>query len=608
MSVKKIVIQEILFEDSPAMDGTRDMYYRGNSQIFKVDSLIGYFRLQENTYYDFFTYFNSLSIDKWKTYTIADHFALELDVKGTFYIDLMGHYIDKNHQIKKEWLGRYYYDLEEKEHIRMVYPCGINSMVVSFQIQTESECAIYGGSYTAMAEESDFQNPSITLATTTFKKEKYVQRNVEIMNNTVFSDLELSKHFNWIIVDNGNTLDPYEFKSEYINVVPNRNVGGSGGFCKGMMEALNQGKQVTHILLMDDDVCFMAESFRRVYMLLMLQKPKYKDYFISGAMLEISQRNIQHEDVGIFRLNGEHGPTKPRFDLNLWDSVIRNEEPLPEDGHQYSGWWFCCIPTTIARYDNLPLPFFIRGDDVEYSIRNHAKFISMNGICIWHEGFGTKFSGSMELYQVHRNDLILQAIHGHIADVTILERIKNLFWEELFKFNYKACNLLLESIEDYLKGPEFIKKLDGEACMREKKAEDNQLLPLTDEVKRKIGYDPERLYEGGPLAGMALKMYGHFVNGHKLPQALAGKRIAVIPYGWGYSQSRLYRAGTVYAVDPINEIYTVYKRDVAQYRNLTKRYDELLKRYDAENKKIVEQYREAEQGMESKSFWDVYLQ
>lgn len=602
--MQRFVLQKLMVDSAAIWDGTQKMYYRSDATIMRSNDKNGAY-LMPPAYYDFSTYFNSFSLGKWKTYTNSTNWALELDMQGSFTIDLMGHYVDSIGNIHKEWLGSYSYDLARKTHISLPIPSEASSIVVAFQIWTRGDCRFYDGWYAADAAEEDIREPFITLATTTFKKEEYVRKNVQILESTIFSDPDLAPHFTWKIVDNGSTLDPKEFENEHLEVIPNRNVGGSGGFCRGMMAALEQEKKSTHVLLMDDDVYFMAESFRRVYMLLKLLKPKYDDYFISGAMLEINQRNIQHEDVGMFRLNGEHGPSKPRYDLNLWDSPIRNELPLKEDGHQYSGWWYCCIPTTIAREDNLPLPFFIRGDDVEYSIRNHAHFITMNGICIWHEGFGAKFSGSMELYQVHRNDLILQTMNEHISDIKVIDRIKNLYWEEIFKFNYKGCGLLLDAVEDFLKGPDFIRTLDGEACMKEHKARDNQLKPITDEVRQHINY--ETLYHSAPLTGMTLKMYGHFVNGQKLPEFLAGQRITVIPYGWGYSQEKLYRAGTVYAVDPINDLYVEYKRDRKQYKALMQRYNTLMDRYDAEYEKVAEAFLKNEEEMESKAFWVEYL-
>ncbi len=604
MMSQKVILQTLIIESIPDLDETSNMHYRSDFRMLKEHGGDTGYRLMKG-YYDFSTYFNSCSFAKWEKYTAVKNVSLELDMKGTFCLNLMGHYIDKDHNIHKEWLGNYLFELEEREHIVLPYPEKMESEVVSFQIYATKDTEFYEGCYTAEVKEADLRDPFITLATTTFKKEKYVRKNVDLLNASIFADPELSRHFTWKIVDNGSTLEPEEYNNSYIEVIPNRNVGGSGGFCRGMIEALQQKKKPTHILLMDDDVYFMPESFRRLYQLLSLLKPEYDDYFISGAMLEINQRNIQHEDVGMFRLTGEHGPTKPRYDLNLWDSVIRNEEILEEDEHQYSGWWYCCIPTTIAREDNLPLPFFIRGDDVEYSIRNHAKFITMNGICIWHEGFGTKFSGSMELYQVHRNDLILQTMNKHISDITVIERIRKLFWEEIFKFNYKGCNLLLDAIEDFLKGPEFIKNLDGEACMKQKKAEDNQLQPITDDIRPFIDY--ANLYSSAPLSGWKLKMYGHFVNGHKLPESFAGKGVTSIPYGWGYSQQKLYKAGTVYAVDPVNDLYVKYTRDRQQYAKTVSRYENLMKRYDAEYEQVAKAFQAEEKMMEGKPFWMEYL-
>ena len=600
----KFTLQKLLVDSAAIWDGTQDMYYRSSAKIVRGDDRARSY-LMPAAYYDFSTYFNSFSLGKWKRYTNSYNWSLELEMKGSFQLDMMGHYVDSIGNIHKEWLGNYSYDLRRKTHLSIPIPAETSSIVVAFQITARSECRFYDGWYAAEAKADDVRDPFITLATTTFKKEEYIRKNIKILESTIFSDPDLAPHFSWKIVDNGSTLDPKEFNTDYLEIVPNRNVGGSGGFCCGMIEALAQDRKPTHVLLMDDDVYFMAESFRRVYMLLKLLKPQYDDYFISGAMLEINQRNIQHEDVGMFRLSGEHGPSKPRYDLNLWDSPIRNEVELKADGHQYSGWWYCCIPTTIAREDNLPLPFFIRGDDVEYSIRNHAKFITMNGICIWHEGFGAKFSGSMELYQVHRNDLILQTMNDHITDIKVIDRIKNLFWEEMFKFNYKGCNLLLDAVEDFLKGPEFLKTLDGEACMKEHKAKDNQLQPITDEVRQYINY--ETLYQSAPLTGLTLKLYGHFVNGQRLPEFLCGKKVAVIPYGWGYSQEKLYRAGTVYAVDPINDLYVEYKRDRTQYRATAERFNKLMARYDAEYEQVAEAFRSSEKEMESKDFWIQYL-
>lgn len=45
----------------------------------------------------------------------------------------------------------------------------------------------------------------------------------------------------------------------------NKNVGGSGGFTRGMIESIRQKPKATHVLLMDDDVVVLSESIKRTY-------------------------------------------------------------------------------------------------------------------------------------------------------------------------------------------------------------------------------------------------------------------------------------------------------------------------------------------------------
>lgn len=119
----------------------------------------------------------------------------------------------------------------------------------------------------------------------------------------------------------------------------------------------------------------------------------------------------------------------------------------------YAGWWFCCIPMKMIKQNGLPLPLFIRGDDVEFSLRNHAKFITMNGICIWHMGFTYKFNASMELYQVHRNSLILQAVSEVCQNVDFMNR-----YDKIVSCPYAVPGLQWSRINSGCDMNEFLKR------------------------------------------------------------------------------------------------------------------------------------------------------
>ena len=44
------------------------------------------------------------------------------------------------------------------------------------------------------------------------------------------------------------------------------------------------------------------------------------------------------------------------------------------------------------------MPIFIKGDDVEYSIRNQQSILTVNGIGVWHEAFGKKENPAIKYF------------------------------------------------------------------------------------------------------------------------------------------------------------------------------------------------------------------
>lgn len=107
---------------------------------------------------------------------------------------------------------------------------------------------------------------------------------------------------------------PEQWNSDKITIHPNKNVGGAGGFTRGMIESMEQPEDITHVLLMDDDVIILPESIRRMYYLLSMLKPEFDEYFVSGARLCYEEMNIQHEDIGFVHADGSYGPQKNELD------------------------------------------------------------------------------------------------------------------------------------------------------------------------------------------------------------------------------------------------------------------------------------------------------
>lgn len=589
--------------------------------------------LNPGDFAEFFTYFNAFSMGKWKKYTNAGDIYLHLRCKGHFQIRLFGHYRE-GREIKKEFYENQIFNLKTLTDIDIPVPKDCMSQVIGFQITvnplTDSELAlkkkasrngekapdfrfqVESGSWQTIVPENVINDVRISIATTTFKKEDYIKRNIDTLERELFySDEPCRDRFRLRVVDNGRTLDPEEFNSEYITVFPNDNVGGAGGYARGMLESIcSEDFAATHVLLMDDDVLVMTESFLRLYSLLALVKTQYRDRFVSGAMLYYENMNIQHEDVGYVHKDGSYGPNKPIMDMTIWNNVFINEEDTDFHENSYAGWWYCCIPMSKIDGEHLPVPLFIRGDDVEFSLSRKAEFLTLGGICIWHKGFVNKFNAALELYLVHRNSLIIQAMSGIIPEMDFIERIDGFFKTNILRLAYNNCALLLDAIEDYLNGPEFMFTPCGEMIMKEKSTKNEQMISINsfEDIIEEVDFNKiyDNMYDLKPLKGLKRFWYNITWNGHIMAKSFLSNKTAVIPYDWFYSDGRQYMCKQVLAISE-NGTGHLRERSRKTFLSLMKRRKKLLKRYKKEKNAVYEKYRTAAKTLQSDEFWREYL-
>lgn len=556
----------------------------------------------EDGWESFCTYLNCLQTGRWMRYTGACGFRLYLEIKGRASVELVDMCSDspEGAAVTYETGGDGISELELD--IPVVY-----DKLVGFKIRLAGSAELLGGFYTAEADEDSIRDIDISLVTTTFKKREFIEKNIELIKSRVLCEgSDLKGHMYVHVIDNDRELPPDELETCDIRVYMNDNAGGSGGYARGMMEALGRDKRPTHILLMDDDVSVMPESLFRTYYLLRLLKKEYRDCFLSGAMFDLDDRMMQYEDVGcVHPEDGSYGPVKPYMDMSRTESILANEDFAADGRNTYAGWWYCCIPVRHIEEKGLPLPLFVRGDDVEFSLRNKPGFITLNGICIWHAGFAGKFNAAMELYQVHRNSLIIQAAGGVCRDIDFVGRINSCFWQAVTRFAYGNAELLLDSLEDYLKGPDYIMQLDGEACMREKCSANEVMRPLAE-----LGYtDTSDMhpYSEKTLGGAGRLLYKLTVNGHLLPAFALKRTPGIIAYDWFFSSGRNFRYRTLVAVNLSNETGVVRHMDRRRCFLLIRRWRRVMLRYRREHEKIDEAYRQAFAEMTSESFWRRYL-
>ena len=418
----------------------------------------------------FDTYFNSVSIYKWKKYTNLKNMSVSLDILGSFKVEIKN-VVRSNNTDSVQVIDAF--EVFEGKRNRVCFDIDIDSAnvgLVYLELTLTGEAGVFfGGEYTTDVGEDDNAICSpvkIAVAICTYKREKYIECNIELLNEFLerSEDSILHDNVNFFIADNGNSLDVERLSSKNVQIFPNKNLGGAGGFGRAMYEILKvkDKDKYTHILMMDDDVKLDPHVFERLTAFLSLIRDEYRGAHIGGAMLELDRMWMQSE-TGEYWFGNRHIPVKFRYDLRDVKWLLKNEK---EDSTNYICWWFCCMPISVLREDNMPLPVFIKRDDIEYTMRNTKDFIFVNGISVWHEAFDKKYSPFLDYYY-YRNMLILNSRHRKNFN---LDRMLSFFYEEIREaidkdvnlYRYKDAHTKLQGIDDFLKGIDWLMEQDAE--------------------------------------------------------------------------------------------------------------------------------------------------
>lgn len=601
------MIQHLLFPSGELKDQW-ELFYKGSRGVIGEEEQRLYVAFPRYEYAGFYTYLNGCSLRKWKQYTQIKTVRLVLELEGECRITFSG-YSKNNIMPEKTIFETRQYEQTGRRQIAFTYP-ETDCQIVGFEIECLSEVIVFGGGYIGITEENCVPNVvELAVGTTTMKKEAFITKNIKALYEGILSsDDEISQHFHIHIVDNGRTLKRGDFpEHSAITLHPNKNVGGSGGFARGMIEALNQTPRATNVLLMDDDVLVIPDSIYRMYQLLRFMKGKYRDVFIEGAMLYYEDRNCQHEDIGTISGKADIGPLKPRYCLTELDAVLSNERQFPKHPNQYGAWWCCCIPATQIDRNGLPLPLFIRSDDIEYSLRCKPDIITMNGICIWHMGFTAKYNASFDLYQLSRNFFIARATTGTFQNIDLLRDFVHKFRMAMFSFNYNAAELLIRAMEDYLKGPGFISVDSGEKLVQQN-AGLNETMENVFKVSEEY-FNLNTVFEDTGRSKLKRLLYGLTFNGQRFfPEALLRKDPVYIPFNYVYTPSKLAFHKKLISVNPDTRLGAVRIMDRRKFRYELKRFHEVMRRYQREHKNVDARYKAARKYLTSEVFWRKYLE
>ncbi len=595
-------LQEIL-TNYQKNEEKQSLYYKCSTSIKEKGKKLC---LKQGAVISFGTYFNSFSVEKWRKYTVTGKYKMAFKGSGKVKVALHHSFLDGGRVVDKILLEAELQLSMEAESI-VAIPDSVTTGICYPVLEALSEMAVLEQiNYEGQGYEKIRDDIFMALDICTFKREPYVKRNVEELSRLVLENpaSPLYGKAQVFISDNGCTLENTLSQFSKVKVMPNENVGGVGGFTRGMLEAMKEEK-FTHVLIMDDDAVIEPSAIEKTYTFLTVLKREYCDYTIGGGLLRENTPCIQYESGAVWN-RGRIKAKKHHLNMSELKDILQNEQ---EERTEYAGWWYSCIPVEQIKKYGLPLPIFIHRDDIEYGLRTGREhFIFLNGIGVWHEAFENKMPGATEYYD-WRNLAIVNSIH--YPDFTGKEMFRFLLkWvtANVIRYRYRYVDMNLRGIEDFLKGIDWLKAQDASALHKNILSMNYTAVPAEDFIGYK-GIDKEDIcWENiekvtAKKIGKLEKVFRQItMNGYFLP-GKKGKILVAMPHDNIYD---MYRRKEILYVDSNGKAVLV-KRSLKEalecYKKLWKIKKLINKNFEQRRSEYAERYTELTQ----KEFWMDYL-
>ncbi|MGK3953398.1 glycosyltransferase [Microbacterium sp. I2] len=243
---------------------------------------------------------------------------------------------------------------------------------------------------------------------------------------------------------------------ERLTLVEQPNLGGSGGFSRGIVESLEE--DASHVLLLDDDVLLEPESLRRM---LAFAARASGECIVGAQMLSLTDRTLLHSVGERIEPRGFWW-TSVDPALAPVDVVAATLEDTPGlrvvHDVDFNGWWMCLVPLALVRRVGASLPLFIKWDDAEFGLRAAADgvpTVTLPGAAIWHMPWTGKDDGlDWQAYYQLRNRLVTALIHspshrgGGVLSSSFAQDVNHLLC-----LQYGSAAARRVALRDVLRGP-----------------------------------------------------------------------------------------------------------------------------------------------------------
>ncbi|XXQ69148.1 glycosyltransferase [Neisseriaceae bacterium B1] len=588
------ILQNLVF---PNLDiqAPEELYVRpeNGAHVFRAEKQIQF--LQKGASCAFDTYFNSFTIQTWKNQTEVRQIKLRLFGNGEFLIKISRH---KLHEDMRHLSEQRITLTETGVDIDFGNLNDHTEGMLFFELIVLSDTGYInrGFYHSDLAPRNDVK---LGIVITHFNRKHYVLPAIERVSNDLLQDPYYKDKISLIVVDNSQNITPDEAK--YAIVIPNQNLGGSGGFTRGLLY-LEDEKSYTHCLFMDDDASCEIESIRRAYAL--LQYTTGEKFAVAGAQLRESQPYLIHEKGAIFS-NLTYTSLHIGLDMREAESVLLSE--LNHKNPNYGGWWFFAFKITDV--EMYPFPFFVRGDDVTFGFVNKFNITTLNGISVWAEDFFIK-EGLWTRYLGFRGTFVSGLFQNPNLDKQTAKKIfKNWYFNCINSHNYTSAQVIKIALEDVLMGTKIFTDDMSASIVRTKLAQ----LPQDEKMQPIHRMDYAELKYAGNIKKKKREIRRLIrqltVNYLLLPEKFMKKGIIFQPKHFGANNVEIYRYKQVYYEHEASRTGYVATFDKKRLIQAYKDYFAALRLIDEKFDSAKADYLNKKDELTSRAFWEkVYAQ
>ncbi|KAB1663002.1 glycosyltransferase [Pseudoclavibacter sp. CFCC 13611] len=408
------------------------------------------------------TYFNAFPASYWQRWTGYNSVTLTVTIKGSGQLLV----------IRSSARGRYGVSnslsvADETVSVELPLKSFFDGGYYWFDVIANDGGAEISDAEWSVKVLKTFTPHTVSVAVTTFNRPSYCVNQIKTIAHSADTRAVLDKLY---VIDQGT--DHVEAQQAFpaaaaelgdqLALIYQPNLGGSGGFSRGMYETVKASTSDYVLLLDDDAICEPESIVRAVNFAQFCLKPT----LVGGGMLHLDDRPVLYTQGERYDpRTAWMSPAGPDgYDHDFAAKPLRDSPLLHRRNDvDFNGWWMTLIPTQVIREIGLSLPAFIKWDDLEYAIRaqEHGyQTVSLPGVAVWHMAWHDKDPvRTWEEYFTHRNRVIGTLMHSRVPRGGKLP-LRSLLGDLklLLSLEYSAVHLRRLALRDAFTGPDVLSK------------------------------------------------------------------------------------------------------------------------------------------------------